>query len=677
MLYNDDMTEKIQWSLEDDVNDYVKQQFDRMGKIKNRDYTVESSMSLYMREALIGSAKTQRKTKFGKPDFQLEAFNVPVVIEDKLRLNRLIAVSKDGVKNDDASIANFAVNGALYYARNMIASGKYQEVIAIGVAGDNSENVQISVYYVYGSGDDTYKFMSNYNTLNFLENDVTFKHFYQEATLTEEEKHQILIDSRDKLQKYAKELNRLMHNHAITAPERVLYVSGMLLSMQDLNDNNGNTVSAGLIPDDLKGVDLAESRDGDRIVRHIAHYLKLKNIPQEKLNLMLASFNKIKDDPDRDQPAPPRKEVARFIDGDASTNKQIFTYIYETIYKSIGGMAGHIDIMGEMYSEFLKYALGDGKEIGIVLTPPYITKMMSQILDVNPDSRVMDLATGSAGFLISAMQLMIEEVENKYGKDSSEAANKIQKIKKQQLLGIELDANMFTLAATNMILRGDGSSNIQKGSSFDRPPELYADFKADRLLLNPPFSFDENGMPFIEFGLRHMAIGGRAAIIIQDSAGSGKAVKSNQAILRQNQLIASIKMPVDLFVPMAGVQTSIYIVEHTGKPHDYEKQVRFIDFRNDGYKRAKRGISEVDHPVERYQDIVQIFKNGRDAKVHNGLWDLDKVVVMDEITDSGTDWNFDQHYKVDTRPTEDDFRKVVSDYLAWEVSRVLKGGPND
>lgn len=102
------------------------------------------------------------------------------------------------------------------------------------------------------------------------------------------------------------------------------------------------------------------------------------------------------------------------------------------------------------------------------------------------------------------MEEMIHDAENITGKGSTQTLQKIQQIKKEQLLGVELNAEMYTLAATNMILRGDGSSNIQKGNTFDTPPQLYENFKADRILLNPPFSFDENGMPFIAFGLSKM-----------------------------------------------------------------------------------------------------------------------------------------------------------------------------
>lgn len=268
------------------------------------------------------------------------------------------------------------------------------------------------------------------------------------------------------------------------------------------------------------------------------------------------------------------------------------------------------------------------------------------------------------------MEEMIRDAER--GRKGTQAADeKIEHIKHEQLLGVELNAEMFTLAATNMILRGDGSSRIQKGNTFDTPESLYTDFQADRLLLNPPFSFEENGMPFIAFGLDKMQKGGLAAIIIQDSAGSGKAVRSNQAMLKKHSLLASIKMPVDLFMPMAGVQTSIYVFQ-VGTPHDFDVPVKFIDFRNDGYKRTKRSLQEIDNPTQRYLDIIKIYKAGKAAKDLQADWTLDEVYVEDQISDSGADWNFDQHKKIDTKPTFDDFRKTVADYLAWEVDQILK-----
>lgn len=662
----------MNWKLETDVNYFVKEYLDKLGLIKSKDYNDETSMSDYMKESLKGSAKTKNKTNFGTPDFHVEKYGIPVIIENKFNINKLKSESKLGLKDDEKSISNFAVNGSVYYARNMIKSNKYKEIIAIGIAGDNVDNVVVDINYVFGSSKDAYKHVENYSNLNFLESKNSFEEFYNDAILTETEKHGILIDSRTTLQKYAKQLNRLMHNHNITAPQRVLYVSGMLLAMQDILDENGDIIQRGLEPNDLKGMVTSTKRDGKLIIDQIKEYLLMKNIESEKMNLMLASFQEISKDSQRDEKTTLDKEVSKLIDGLSSTNKQIFTFIYENIFTSIDSMTGHIDIMGEMYSEFLKYALGDGTELGIVLTPPYVTKMMSELLDVQKDSKVMDLATGSAGFLISSMELMIEKAELELGKGTSAAEKTIENIKSDNLLGVELNAEMYTLAATNMILRGDGSSNIRKANTFNTPKELYEEFKATKLLLNPPFSFKENGMPFIEFGLNNMEKGGVGAIIIQDSAGTGKAVKTNKSILKKHTLLASVKMPSDLFQPMAGVQTSIYIFE-AKKPHDFEKTVKFIDFRNDGYKRTSRGIQVKDHPVERYREILKIYKAGRSAKVNSDLWDISNVYIEDFITDSGSDWNFDQHIKIDTTPQIEDFKKTVSDYLSWEVTQVLEG----
>lgn len=662
------MVQKYQ--LEEHINDWVKAKFEKLGLRNQRDFYTESAIPNYLKDALKGRAKTENRTNFGKPDFSLTKYKIPIIIENKLGIKKLLIETKDGIKFDEKAIKDYAVNGALYYSTGIIASGKYHEAIAIGIAGDCEETIEIKVYFVYGSGEYSYKLLENITTLDFLENQKTFDEFYKSAILTEEEKHEILINSQATLQKYAKSLNKLMHNHNITAPQRVLYVSGMLLSMQNVVDINGKIIQDGLTPGDLKGIQSETKRDGVQIINQIKEFLTFRDIPIDKQELMLSSFKEISKDSQRDEPTVLDKEVSKLIKENASSNKQIFTFIYHNIFLSIDAMAGHLDIMGEMYSEFLKYALGDGKEIGIVLTPPYVTKMMATILDVNQNSKVMDLATGSAGFLISAMELMIQDSENLYGKKTSQANEKIENIKKEQLLGVELNAEMFTLAATNMILRGDGSSNIQKGNTFDTPEKLYTDFRANKLLLNPPFSFKENGMPFIEFGLNKMEKGGLGAIIIQDSAGSGKAVNTNKKILKNHTLKASIKMPVDLFQPMAGVQTSIYIFE-AHKPHDFEQTVKFIDFRDDGYKRTSRTLQEINEPTQRYQDIIKIYKAGLNAKVEAN-WKINEVYIEDFITQNGADWNFDQHKIINSKPTLEDFKKTVSDYLSWEVSNILR-----
>lgn len=662
----------INWKAENDVDDWVKDEFKRLNLEKHKDWNEKSTMSNYMKSSLIGASKTKSKKGIGVPDFNSEKYHIPIVIEDKLHLKKLILeTKKDGIKFDEKSIESFAVNGALYYAQAMIKSGKYEEVIAIGIAGDSEKNVTINVYYVFGTGYNSYKYLHNIKTLDFLETQETFDDFYQNAILNENDKHELLINSRNDLQSYAQKLNKLMHNHNITAPQRVLYVSGMLLSMQDIIEEDGTILSKGLTPDDLKGSIIDGERDGKKIINYIDNFLNYRNIPKQKKDLMLASFNEIAKDNQRDEKVELDSSVSKLLKENASINKQIFTFIYEYIFKQIDGLGKYIDIMGEMYSEFLKYALGDGKEIGIVLTPPYVTKMMAEILNINSNNHVMDLATGSAGFLIASMEIMIEDANKKYGKNTSKANEIIKSIKEHQLLGIELNAEMFTLASTNMILRGDGSSHIEKGSAFNRPESLFTDFNADRLLLNPPFSYEENGLPFIAYGLDKMKQGGLGAIIIQDSAGSGKAVNTAKSILSKHTLLASIKMPIDLFDPMASVQTSIYIFE-AHKPHDFDHTVKFIDFSNDGYKRTKRSLTEIDSPAQRYQDIVKIYKAGDKAKVDEKLWNLKECYVEDFIDDSGKDWNFNQHQVIDITPTLDDFKKTVSDYLTWEVSQILQ-----
>lgn len=164
---------------------------------------------------------------------------------------------------------------------------------------------------------------------------------------------------------------------------------------------------------------------------------------------------------------------------------------------------------------------------------------------------------------------------------------------------------------------------------------------------------------------------GYGAVIIQDSAGSGKAVEINKRILKNNRLKASIKMPIDLF--KASVQTSIYLFE-VGVKHQADDNVYFIDLREDGYtrtnrKKAKINLFNSNDAKGHYKEIVDIILDK--SKKTNYFQENDNYYKGTIDPMSGKDWNYSK--KIDTVPTEDDFKKTVSDYLSWEVSQILKG----
>ena len=182
-------------------------------------------------------------------------------------------------------------------------------------------------------------------------------------------------------------------------------------------------------------------------------------------------------------------------------------------------------------------------------------------------------------------------------------------------------------------------------------------------------------MNFVERALGMMSKG-YAAIIIQNSAGSGKARDINRRILQRNTLIASIKMPIDLFLGKSSVQTNIYVFKVAEK-HNPKQIVKFIDFSNDGYTRTNRkkaniNLRDTDRAKERYEELVNLVHYGRQ---YLNIF-TEEEYHEDTIDPSdGGDWN--KSAPIDTRPTLADFKKTVADYLAWEVSTLLKQQATD
>lgn len=287
--------------------------------------------------------------------------------------------------------------------------------------------------------------------------------------------------------------------------------------------------------------------------------------------------------------------------------KRVFIKIVDDlgVYYKIGL---NTDFTGKLFNEMYSWLGFTQDQLNdVVLTPPYVATLLCRLARVNKDSFVWDFATGSAGLLVAAMNEMLADAKKKI-KSPEELARKSAGIKANQLLGLEILSNVYMLAVLNMIMMGDGSSNILNKDSlkfdghygFGKTDEK---FPADAFILNPPYSAEGNGMIFLEKALSMMEKG-YAAIIIQNSAGSGKAAEYNKRILEHSTLLASIKMPIDLFIGKSSVLTNIYVFR-VGEAHQKDDVVKFIDFSNDGYtrsdrKKASKNLFDTDRAKERY-----------------------------------------------------------------------------
>lgn len=404
------------------------------------------------------------------------------------------------------------------------------------------------------------------------------------------------------------------------------------------------------------------NRDGDIILRKIIAFLEQKELPKEKKEFIVRTL----------QNTLTTENINKPVKGESQL-KRVFTKIVDDlgIYYKIGLTT---DFTGKLFNEMYNWlGFTQDKLNDVVLTPSYVATLLVRLARVNRDSFVWDFATGSAGLLVAAMNEMLADAKL-HIKSPELFAKKSVKIKAQQLLGIELLPQIYMLAILNMILMGDGSSLILNRDSLNDFNGKYANkkkkFPADAFVLNPPYSASGNGMVFVQKALAMMSTG-YAAIIIQNSAGSGKATEFNRKILTHSTLLASIKMPLDLFIGKSSVQTQVYVFR-VGEAHQPDNIVKFIDFSNDGYKRTNRKKSSVnlrdtDHAKERYKELVDLVCYGK-SKL--SIFTENEYYEGKIDPKNGADWN--QTAPVDTRPVLADFKKTVADYLAWEVSNLLK-----
>lgn len=601
--------------------------------------------------------------------------NYPVLIEYKGYKDKLVALDSEGkvanktAKNqpDFKHINSYAVNGAVHYANALLHYTSYTDIIAIGMTGYKTEagklEHEIGVYYVSKSNFGIGQKIDNYTDFSFLKKS-NFDKFIEKVKrlkLTPNEIEKLKEQREREINASLVKLNNDIYQNekGLSERDRVYLVAASIIATLGVPGR-----VAALEKSELKSSTETGNRDGDIILRKIKAFLDEKNLPQEKRDMIVRTLqNTLTTD-----------NINKVEDGESQL-KRVFTKIVDDlgIYYKIGLTT---DFTGKLFNEMYSWlGFSQDKLNDVVLTPAYVATLLARLARVNMDSYVWDFATGSAGLLVAAMNEMLNDAKNKI-KSPDEFARKSAAIKANQLLGLEILSEVYMLAILNMILMGDGSSNILNKDSLKEFNGNYGfgktdeKFPADAFVLNPPYSAPGNGMVFVEKALSMMRKG-YAAIIIQNSAGSGKATEYNKRILKHSTLLASIKMPIDLFIGKSSVQTNIYVFR-VGETHQKDDTVKFIDFSVDGYTRTNRkkascNLRDTDHAKERYQELVDLVRFGK-AKL-NIL--TEKEYYEGTIDpENGADWN--QTAPIDTKPTLEDFKKTVSDYLAWEVSNLLK-----
>lgn len=640
----------------------------------------QESLNIEIDQALNDYASKSGGAGGNRPDAKLllqdkNLVNYPILIEYKGYKDKLVVLDADGrvanktAKNqtDFKTINSYAVNGAVHYANALLHYTSYTDIIAIGMTGYKDEvgrlQYEIGVFYVSKSNFGIGQKVDDYTDFSFLKkgNFDQFIEKIKRLQLTPEEIEKLRERREQEINASLVDLNNDIYQNekGLSERDRVYLVAASIIATLGVPGK-----VAALEKAELKSSTEDGNRDGDIILRKIKAFLNEKNLPQEKRDLIVRTLqNTLTTD-----------NINKVENGESQL-KRVFTKIIDDlgIYYKIGLST---DFTGKLFNEMYSWlGFSQDKLNDVVLTPSYVATLLARLARVNKDSYVWDFATGSAGLLVASMNEMLKDAKEKI-KSPDALALKAAEIKANQLLGLEILSEVYMLAILNMILMGDGSSNIINKDSLKEFNGNYGfgktneKFPADAFVLNPPYSAPGKGMVFVERALSMMSKG-YAAIIIQNSAGSGKATDYNKRILKHSTLLASIKMPNDLFAGKSSVPTNIYVFR-VGEAHQKDDTVKFIDFSVDGYtrtgrKRAKVNLRDTNHAKERYAELVDLVRFGK-GKLH---YYTNKEYYEGTIDpENGADWN--QSAPIDTRPTLEDFKKTVSDYLAWEVSTLLK-----
>jgi type I restriction enzyme M protein len=347
------------------------------------------------------------------------------------------------------------------------------------------------------------------------------------------------------------------------------------------------------------------------------------------------------------------------------------------------------DTKGDLY-EYLLSKLTTAGINGQFRTPRHIIRAMVEMMDPIATDRICDPACGTAGFLSTTYEFMLQKYSSEAGtiretieENGEEKENIIytgdllaenrKHVDTDMFHGFDFDATMLRIAAMNLVMHGVAEPDIHYQDTLSQrfierfPNEAKDGY--DLVLANPPFkgSLDSDDVEpellrtvktkktellFTALILRMLKVGGRAAVIVPDGVlfGSSNAHQQlRKTLIEDNQLEAVLSLPSGVFKPYAGVSTAILIFTKGGQT----EKVWFYDVEADGYslddKRAKIDKNDLPDLLSQWQKLQQLSQKNDSKAIQKNFGDKKQkafVVDVEEIKNNKYDLSINRYKEV-------------------------------
>lgn len=306
------------------------------------------------------------------------------------------------------------------------------------------------------------------------------------------------------------------------------------------------------------------------------------------------------------------------------------------------------DVKGDAFEYFLKASTSTKNDLGEYFTPRHIVKTMVRLVNPQIGETVYDPFCGTGGFLIESFRYIFNNM-------ARTEAN-LKKLRESTVYGNEI-TNTARITKMNMILAGDGHSNIEMKDSLANPVDgtaTYTDEKGvvhhngfDIVLANMPYSqktkhgslYDlpsSNGdsicVQHCMKAINSASENGRMALVVPEGFLFRKDLtKTREYLLDHCQLQSIISLPQGVFLPYTGVKTDIIYatkVNQKIKAAEKKKDFWYFDVKSDGYTLDNhRRKLETPSDLSKYEEYRKLDKDQAADMMKVGF----EIIPLDKV----------------------------------------------